>query len=278
MCLFLLLYLFHASDPAIIHLASSKLFVITGKVGNDLLNHKPTLIITKPILQLLEKNHLISCVVKSLLFFNRDNKWSLQTFFPGHWQLEYVLYSSCLNCELRHCSWYIFQAQGYAHSSRKQQQIHFGFYLTLCSKKVLAFVNDLLCPFEQLGVDYADRYKADDTHNFPPIISKPPPKPRRDCPEWEPDLAQLWAHSSTCSRRNRDKKRSQALTPSFQGNASFSREPHVNLRHCLCASAFVTRDELLVLALKCTQNLSVAETSPSKETARKKHDRYLDQV
>ena len=47
----------------------------------------------------------------------------------------------------------------------------------MCSKKVLAFVIMLLSPFEQLEVDYADRYKAGDTHNLPPIISNSPPKP-----------------------------------------------------------------------------------------------------
>lgn len=78
--------------------------------------------------------------------------------------------------------------------------------------------------------------------------------------------------------KQRGKRSGQTLRPTFQGNAPFSREPRVNLRHHLCASAFVTRDELLVLALKCTQNLLETETSPSKETARKKHGRYLDQV
>lgn len=44
----------------------------------------------------------------------------------------------------------------------------------MCSKKVLAFVNTPLSPFEQVEMDYADRYKAGDTCNLPPIISNSP--------------------------------------------------------------------------------------------------------
>lgn len=42
---------------------------------------------------------------------------------------------------------------------------------------MLAFVSSLHFPFEQPEVDYADRYRADDTHNLPPIVSNSPTKP-----------------------------------------------------------------------------------------------------
>lgn len=45
------------------------------------------------------------------------------------------------------------------------------------SKRVLPFVNTPPSAFEQLEVDYADRYKADDTYELPPLISNSPPKP-----------------------------------------------------------------------------------------------------
>lgn len=70
------------------------------------------------------------------------------------------------------------------------------------------------------------------------------------------------------------------LSTIFPRKRSFyqTREPSVGLHHHLHTYVFVILDELLVLALKCTQNHIVAETNPSEETARKKHDRYLDQV
>lgn len=58
MHLCLLLYLFHASQIKLLSILPIVIYysVIIGKVSSELLNHKPTLIITKAKLLLLERN------------------------------------------------------------------------------------------------------------------------------------------------------------------------------------------------------------------------------
>lgn len=156
----------------------------------------------------------------------------------------------------------------------------FKFYLTMCSKKALAFVNMLLSPFEQIEVDYAARYKTGDTHNLAPTISNSPPKPGTTVLN-EDQLQHWYGHVlSLAAGETGRQKGVPNLSTILPRKCSFyqTRAPDVSLHHHLLTYVFVILDELLVLALKCTQNRTVAETSPSKETARKKHDRYLDQV
>lgn len=71
MHLCLLLYLFHASRIKLLSILPIVIYysVIIGTVSSELLNHKPTLIITKAKLLLLERNCWILYVVKSLLSF-----------------------------------------------------------------------------------------------------------------------------------------------------------------------------------------------------------------
>jgi len=138
----------------------------------------------------------------------------------------------------------------------------------------------LLSPFEQLAVDYAGRCKEGDTHNLPIMISNSSLKP--DITTLNEDQIQhRYGHIlPLAAEETRRKKGVPNLSTIFPRKCSFYQtgERSVSLHHHLRTYIFVILDELLVLALKWTQNHTVAETGPSKETARNKHSRYLDQI
>lgn len=139
-------------------------------------------------------------------------------------------------------------------------------------------------PLEQLQLDYAGRHKAGGTHTpfqilqpFPnsPTISKFQPfqilpQDQAWTPKWRPDPA----HGHILPLETRGivrKKKSTNLSITFPRRCSFcQREPSESLHHHLCIDVFVILDELLVLALRRTQNHIVADTSPSKKTQTKK--------